>query len=148
MVERLPSIDRRREAPLDGVPAEALVPAPEPARATEREPSREQLVAAAKQRAALPTSVPSVPLKKIATGAGIGVGGLFAGTIVAQLAAMWGIHKVMDKVGDFFAGPIVKGILKLGKLNPFSWVWNKIVGDKGGGPPAAAAHAPDPHHGH
>lgn len=81
--------------------------------------------------------------KKIAIGTGIGVGGAFAGTIALSMAAMWGIHTVMDKVGDFFAGPSVKAILKLGKFNPFKWAWNRIVGGSGG------SHGHDDHsHGH
>lgn len=152
MIEGTPGIDRRRKVSHGEIRADAPAPTPEPVRSADvRGPSREQLVAAARERAAPPTSAQSIPLKKIAVGAGVTGGGLFAGTILANLAAMWGIHKVMDKVGDFLAGPIVKGILKLGKLNPFSWVWNKIVGEKGGSHGHddhghGGGHAPAAHH--
>lgn len=87
-------------------------------------------------------------VQKAALGAGVVVGAPFAATIAGSLLAMLGIHKVMNKVGDFFAGPIVKGILSLSVLNPFKKVWNRIFGGSGGSHDHAHAHDHGGGHGH
>lgn len=135
--EQLPAFERRER----NVPREESIASPVKAEAPVSVPP---ITHAIEQ----PTSVPSVmPPEstewstgtKIAAGAGIGVGGTFIAAIAGQIAGMWGIHKVMNRIADAVAEPLVTGILALGKLNPFKKVWNWIVGGDGG------SHSHDDH---
>lgn len=155
MRERIQSGARRRTFEYSSDVAAQL-----PSRTPERNvplrhapPTREELIRAAQHRtgALAPVAKQRSPSRVAEFGKEVAAGTVEGTITVLGVAAKgsvmagWGFHTVMSRAADFIAQPIVNGLLSLqSTLSPLSWVWNKILGKKGGAP-TKSAPAPGHH---